>query len=501
MSQIIRIVAAIVDTTHLTLYKEDGTTVTIPQGDPRVRPIINEASSQIVKQGFAYVDISVENEYKKFEEESKGSVKFFKIAKDKLKSWFSSKKEDPVQAAVVGQLPSLSKAVEEILQHAIPVTHPEFTEDDMDKQKDIVESNGCTPTDSNVTSESSHTMVAVTNNTVVPGVEKIKTQFIHATKLGSTKGVEAFLARAGKVADQRSHSIEDLLKFMERGDLPIADDGSILIYKVLNKRDGKYRDVHSGNVPQWVGAYVHMDTSLVDHNRNNECSNGLHVARRGYISQFVGDVCTLCKVAPEDVIAVPTYDANKMRVCGYHILFELSPAQFSLVKANKPISDDPAGAVMLANAISGKHTRRTDEVKITGHKGAGIVTKELATIIQVVERPPEVIPVQPREALANPSDAVKEEAVAPKAVVKQVTAAKKAMPKAKPIATKVNGVANDLGSPRERIQKLLAVGITSKGVAEAILKLKKDAKKGWGALGVTDAQVAEIMRIAGYGSM
>lgn len=495
MTNLVKIVAAIVDTSYLTLYKADGSTMIIPQGDPRVRKIIGEVSPQIIQNGFAMVDLTVhvENTYKKFEEETKGSVKFFKIAKDKLKSWFSSKNEE-VQSVVVGQIPQISNAVEEILKHATPVTHTDFNEQDLDKQRNIVEEGGLTPTDKGDVSTASHTVIAVTNNTVVGGVEKIKTQFDRALRLGSTAGVTAFLERAGKVAGERSHSIDDLLKFMERGDLPIADDGSILIYKVLNKRDGKFYDVHSGNVPQWVGAYVHMDPSLVDHNRNNECSNGLHVARRGYISQFPGSVCTLCKVAPEDVIAVPTYDANKMRVCGYHILFELSPEQFNLVKANKPISDDKAGALMLAHAMTGKHIGRTDAVKIGGHEGTKIETKKLS------EAQPVVIAetVAPVEALVNPAKEVLDAPVVLKDVAKQV----KAVPKAakKPVAKskgKAKPVANNLGSPRERIQKLLAVGITSQGVAQSVLKLKKDAKKGWNALGVSDAQVVEITRIAG----
>jgi hypothetical protein len=353
MTNLVHIVAAVIDTNQLTLYKEDGSTIIISQGDPRLRKVITEASPQIIKQGYAYVDLTPENEYQRFEEETKGTVKFFKVAKDKLKSWFSRKNAEEAEVlspTVVVKVPEVSTAIEEILQHAESVTSPTFHENDVSKQREI-EVNGKTPTDSikekssQVEPTQTHTIIAVSNNKVVPGVEQIKSQFTRALKMGSTKGVEAFLARAGKVAEKRSHSVQDLLKFMERGDLPIADDGSIIIYKVLNKKSsGEYRDVHSGNVEQWVGAYVCMDESLVDHNRNNECSNGLHVARRGYIGSFSGDVCTLCKVAPEDVIAVPSYDANKMRVCGYHIIFELTAEEFTLIKANKPMSTITSGA-------------------------------------------------------------------------------------------------------------------------------------------------------------
>lgn len=502
----IRVVAAILDTSVLTLYKVDGTTVTIPQGDPRIRKIVTEVPSKIVVQGYADIDMTTENDYQKFEEESQGSFKFFKVAKSKLKGWFG-KKEAEVSDMVVGIIPapkednlvSLAAAVEDILQHAVPVTSPQFSEMDVDVQRNIVEANNVTPSDRSEVSTATHTIIAVSpNNTVVAGVEKIKTQFSRAVKLGSTKGVEAFLERAGKVASERKHSVEDLLKFMERGDLPIADDGTILIYKVLRKKDDKFVDCHTSNVAQWVGAYVYMDVSLVDHNRNNECSNGLHVARRGYISQFPGDVCTLCKVAPEDVIAVPSYDANKMRVCGYHIISQLSDSQYALVKANKPITDQPDGAALLAKAIAGRHIGITHTVKIGGHRGTNVSSEAMETPTPTAA--PKTEPVAPVQALENPSLEQRDVHMAPKAVAAAVKKVEKQAPEpvAKAPAKKVtvNGVVTGDGSFRERIQKLLAIGITSQGVAMAILKLKKDAKKGWSALGVTDDQVAEIIRIA-----
>lgn len=504
MTNIIRIVAAIVDTSALTLYKEDGSTVVIPQGDPRVKKIVTEASPLIIRQGYADVDVSTESVYKKFEQESKGSVSFFKIARDKLKSLFS-KTEDVVEAAVVGKVPTYQEeaktmaAVDQIMKHAVSASHPEFDETNVAEQREI-EVDGNTPNDSNDKNTATHTIVAITSdNKIVAGVEKIKTQFAHATAAGSTKAMEAFLARAGTVADKRSHSVKDLLKFMERGDLPIADDGSILIYKVLNKRNGAYVDVHSGNVIQKVGDYVCMDESLVDHNRNNECSNGLHVARRGYVRSFSGDVCTLCKVAPEDVIAVPTYDANKMRVCGYHIIAELTAEEYGLVKKNQPMSDCDTGAKTLAAAIAGRHVGKLREVRITAQKGGGLKTKELQAETKITPAPAKDL--APVKALKNPKSQQSGEVVDPKKVAKTVKAEKKAVvksgadPKKGQFKAPIKPASE--GSPRERISKLLSLGITSQGVAQQVLKLKKEAKKGWTALGVSEAQVAQITKLAG----
>lgn len=491
---IIRIVAAVVDTRQLTLYKENGETLHIPQGDPRIRDIVSTATPELIRQGWADVNLTpAQNSYGNFEEASNGAVRFFRVAKAKLKSLFSS--QIVVPPSTVGTIPPPPKeqdvntamaAFEEIMDHAIPVTSSEFNEEGLDTQAPIAEANGVTP-NAHTATVSEDTIIAVTDGKVIPGMEKIKNQFERASRLGSTEGVENFLKRLGSVIDQRSHSVDDLLKFMERGDLPIADDGSILIYKVLRKSiKGKYVDCHTGLVEQWVGAFVCMDHSLVDHNRNNECSNGLHVARRGYISRFSGDVCTLCKLAPEDVIAVPTYDANKMRVCGYHILFELSDEQYTMVKRNQPITDNESGRILLGKAIHGDHIGRTHEVRITRNRGGGVITTPLMHMEQ--EKPEQI---QKEEALANSPMEDKANMVDPKAVAQDVTdQAKKAPSRVSQLVMATHGE----GSPRERIQKLLALGLDTPGTAAAIIAVKRKAKKGWDVLGVSPDVVEAIQQ-------
>lgn len=588
MSNTIRIVAAVVDTRQLTLYKEDGTTITIPQGDPRVRRIIEQASPQLTSQGWADVEVNQvdENPYVQFEEQSNGMVKFFRIAKEKLKQLMALglvEKEpfvDTVGPMTVGSVPTaaagpatpvptasaprtVASVVDEIIANAVPAGHANFHEDGIAKQGDVVGEDGTTDNQRHDPADQApDTMIAVINGKVIPGVEKIKSQFGRAAKLSSTVGVENFLKRLGKVIEKRSHSVEDLLKFMERGDLPIADDGSILIYKVLRRSGDKYVDCHSRQVEQWVGAYVCMDESLVDRNRNNECSNGLHVARRGYLSGFSGDVCVLAKLAPEDVITVPTYDANKMRVCGYHILFELSSEQFGRLRNNQAMTDTESGRMLLGRAIGGDHIGKTHEVRITKQMGGGVVVK---TLNQAAPKPVEEV----REAVAleNKNGVVQDAPINPKEVAQSVAklsraeqakllyqawadgkqnaeaelrAFKKAakvgwgalgiptgkdgqpvppkagtkgdsrpMPKeGQPIPygertltrnarDKLNKILQGEGSPRERIQKLLAIGLDAKGVAQAILNIKKASKKSWDALGVAHVTVDNIVKRTG----
>ena len=647
--KMVRIVAAVVDTRHLTLYKEDGETITIPQGDPRLRGIVEAATPQLIRQGWAEIVINPEgdNSYAKFEQEGSGTVKFFRIAKAKLLNLFTPVMEQvpintlpvpplsigtvPVQAApaalpaVLPAFPSLlvtmanvpSKlisdaadateafgddelerfaeeqrakeaqppkveqtmaAIDEIMKHAVPVQSDGFHETDVAVQGRIAEASGTTiktPSES----EDTHTIIAVVDNKIIPGMEMIKTQFGRAAKMGSTVGVENFLRRLASVIEQRKHSVEDLLKFMERADLPIADDGTILIYKVLSKKDGAYVDCHSKKVRQFVGAHVCMDVKLVDHNRNNECSNGLHVARRGYIREFSGDVCVLAKLAPEDVIAVPSYDANKMRVCGYHIIAELDNAQYTALRNNQPITDSASGKQLLALALAGNHIHKTHEVRITEQMGGGVVVTKLEKLAaksrEELSKP--LITEGVAEALANPEAEALDQSTDPLDVVKAVEKAtlsraeqaralyqawldaprinkddcyaavlaykktakvswerlgipdltQPAAAKAKkgnnmapqsvfkaqnptpsvftPVdvtdkrtadenSNTVNNVELDQGSYRERIHKLLAIGLTSIGTAAAIIKIKQQSKKSWTVLGVSAEQVAAIQK-------
>src|SRR5690606_22957135 len=167
----------------------------------------------------------------------------------------------------------------------------DFNEDNVAQQRPTTESDGRTPNDRINNGKDGHfdkhpeTIVAVTKSgKIIPGVERIKSQFAGAIKNSNTKGIEIFLERISKVYKKRRHTVEDLLRFMERGDLPIADDGTIVIYKkLIRHNDKQYVDGHSRNVIQKVGSFVYMEEALVDPDRRNECSNGLHVARRGYI--------------------------------------------------------------------------------------------------------------------------------------------------------------------------------------------------------------------------
>jgi hypothetical protein len=234
-----------------------------------------------------------------------------------------------------------------------------------------------------------------------------------------------------------------------------------------------------------------MDESLVDQDRRNECSNGLHVARRGYINGFGGDVCVLAKVNPEDVIAVPEHDANKMRVCGYHILFELSKEDHAKLRNNMPITDTVEGQKLLGMAIAGDHVGILEEVRIGGHNGTNIKVTTMNATIEVqgvilhgrkVEMVEESLKKEPAP-LATAIEEPQAPAVDPKAVAASVVVAKQ-------------------GNARQQKAKALwettcfpANEAEGKTAAKALLDFKKASKVSWTTLGLPDTAGADLAKL------
>lgn len=514
MSNVIRVLALVVDQHNLTLYKEDGTEHLIKQGDPNLRRILDLAMPIIQDGGIAEIDLEpnadLGKEFKDFEAKTNGFVQFFKVLKSEAEKFLTQlgANTDVVAPLTLGRVPSKNPAVTgvqvarkqtpeateakkkqndavaEVLANAVPTSSPDFKAplaDQHDEKGHLI-------------NEGTETIIAKVGDTIIPGVEKLSGQFEYASKEGnSTIGMERFLQRLGAVIKDRGHSVQDLLKFLERGDLPIADDGSFVAYKILRtKRDqkGMFIDCHTGRVPQQVGSYVYMDHSLVDPNRSNECSNGLHVARRGYIGAFGGDVCTLIKVNPEDVIAVPNYDANKMRVCGYHIIDLLSDADYRKLKNDNAMTDTMAARVQLGKALAGDHIGITEMVKITEQRGGGVVvtpveTKKAASKAKAKQKSD--TKKRTAEALKDkPSVKKKDEKVDATAIAKQVSTQKATGGSAR------QQKATELFSFFE-----LATDVMSKyKAAKALVDFKKAAKVSWEKLGFTQLQGENFVAVA-----
>ena len=542
MNKII-VIAAVVDTQCLTLYTPEGDMHVLLQGDPRV-PIIVKKLQPVLTGPDTSMEIDLDdmnpmavakepevkqesalNQFAEFEKQS-GVVRFFKVAKKALKNFFSAKDPEPEKPVEIiapmemGEVKtfSLAKTMIEVEQaadkdHTVdsdPEVEP-ITAAPMSAIDEVMANAKAIPASSEDfamtrSEEETHDVVAVVEKAdgsvgLVPHAHKLATQVAHATKTGNSKGMNALLKRLAEMPTSRTHSVEDLLKFLERGDLPITDDGRIVFYKILRKKTGKfgYVDCHSGNVQQGPNVEVRMAESLVDPNRRNECSNGLHVARRQYLSSFSGDVCFLGSLAPEDVVAVPDYDANKMRVCAYQLHFLLSAEDFQHVKADRPFTADMEIAKKLAIILAGNQPPITHLVTIGSRNGGGLkITKigeeeaveevDLSTVEAVasIEEKPNLQPMVEKPKVEVRLDAEK---VDPTAIAKAQALAKEELSD-EPVSQqrdifKAKGNPQQIAkTPREKIAAILAEGPLDAERAQRIYVIKKAAKKGFHKLGV-----------------
>lgn len=121
----------------------------------------------------------------------------------------------------------------------------------------------------------------------------------------------------------------------------IQEDGSVVGYKgcavdedgtpisrnkghaIVHSTPGAPGIPHEGAIPNEVGSVVEMPRSEVEDDPSNPCSTGLHIGTYGYARGWAGNGGKVLTVSfmPEDVVSVPVdCDAQKLRVCRYHVL-------------------------------------------------------------------------------------------------------------------------------------------------------------------------------------
>lgn len=530
MKKLVTIVGISVDAQNAVLYLEDGSTVTIAQGDPRLPIIVDAAKKQIPVEGSAVVDIAepvkVRNEFKETEEGTGGLIKFFRVAKSFIKKFIDTESPEKVDEAVAhisplelgikpGQtildadeaddttyaLEAQPAAVEAVVEAPVAekVKPVELTNDQKielatARMRELA-GKGSTVDDPDfhkpITDEDPDTIVAVNTQTgsIIPNAHKLSSQMKAASKLQDFRGFVNFINRLEPVLKDRGHSAEDLMKFIEHGDLPIADDGCIVIYKRLKEKHGTFVDVHSGNIKQNVGSYVFMKPGLVDPNRRQDCSNGLHVASLGYLSSFSGNVTVMAKVRPEDVFAVPEYSHTKMRVCGYHILAVLPESLRNHVNSGGSISSIPEGKELLNKVLRGAHVGITELVEVGGHKGTNVTyTKVENTETAKAEE----VKVDLVKETLEQSDLTEAPVSTEKAAPVLATDLKEPAPV---VAPEIKKTKIDLLWEQFEAAYLAEDLPVAQKFAEELLSAKQKAKKGWAKLGISDEDAELILSI------
>lgn len=133
------------------------------------------------------------------------------------------------------------------------------------------------------------------------------------------------------------NSYNEMWDFIKHNDIKIHDNGAIIGYKkVTVGADGKLYDSYTHTVPNDPGTLVQMPRHLVNDNKSETCSYGLHVGSIEYVRNFSGNQIVKVLVAPAMVVSVPTdYNGQKMRCAEYFVLETLDYDMNTLAQETK----------------------------------------------------------------------------------------------------------------------------------------------------------------------
>lgn len=158
-------------------------------------------------------------------------------------------------------------------------------------------------------------------------------------------------------------SREHLFHFIEKHGLLVTPDGDAVFYKSTNT-DGTSTyagygvvngvEYENDRLPNSVGAVVEIPRSMVDDNRAEACSVGLHVGAHRYAKTYSQRMWTVI-VNPRDVVSVPS-DSNdeKIRVARY-VVAEENPQKIKYdgtVKAFEIFTPEPEVQEAVAEAAA-----------------------------------------------------------------------------------------------------------------------------------------------------
>ena len=490
------VIAATANKSVVTLYFDDGTDLPMAPNEQFTLDVVEKITPALARGEKILLNMEARkiNIFTEMEKKSGGLVKFFRVAKKALglggdnptethiesialpMEDYDFKNHDETVVAVVHEAKNVVSAEPENGPEALIPPEGIAAETGTPAPKAIDgAASGAEPTStgadtgtvsaSKSASVGQSTAVAISAaaqaqakpaGKVIVGAEALRNQIKHFSEQENPVGFNAFMARISKVVDERRHTVSELLTFLDKADLPIADDGSIVAYKRLCSRDDGYMvDSHSGKVKQKVGSRVFMKPEMVDPNRNNQCSNGLHIGRRDYMGSFSGDTVIICKIAPEDVIAVPAdYSGAKMRCSGYHIVHRLNAQAMQAVCSGQKMTVDEETALTLTRILRGDHIGVIETTEITQSYGGGLIItpfgkKKEAKVIPLSQETMDKIaePVKPTHALEQVDTMeapINPELNSPKAIKDSVKKAK-----ALPLKPKEVAEAEATGDPRK----------------------------------------------------
>jgi hypothetical protein len=134
-------------------------------------------------------------------------------------------------------------------------------------------------------------------------------------------------------------ALNDLFSFLQKGKLPITDDGYFLAYKKVRS---DFKDIHSGTMDNYPGKTVEMNRKDCNLDRTQTCSTGLHFCSESYLSSFggYGSIIVEVKINPKDVTSIPNdYNDAKGRCCKYVVTKQISKGDITKTDIIKTIPE------------------------------------------------------------------------------------------------------------------------------------------------------------------
>ena len=152
------------------------------------------------------------------------------------------------------------------------------------------------------------------------------------------------------MANPSKRATDEGFGFIEACSLPITPDGCFLAYKRVND---DYKDVHSNTVLnkpydlftaedisyidykqgkknevtveiQQELTTVSMPRNLVNEDKDQTCSEGLHFCSYDYLKHFSGSRVVVLKINPADIVSIPSdYNNSKGRCSKYQVVGEI----------------------------------------------------------------------------------------------------------------------------------------------------------------------------------
>jgi hypothetical protein len=194
--------------------------------------------------------------------------------------------------------------------------------------------------------------VKISDNAVMFDGEEVKNiiaeRLLQILRQGlDVRPLARFLDRLSDNPDFERHIQHEIYLFLESGNIPLTPDGCFLAFKKVGPAYESGHKLPDGALLyNRIGETISMPREEVDRNRYETCSRGLHFCSWQYLPNFgvVGaneDKVIIVKIAPEDVVAIPSdYNNSKGRAWKYVVIGEVPQDECQHLFYNKPVVDE-----------------------------------------------------------------------------------------------------------------------------------------------------------------